>query len=83
MRKVNWLIVGITGILVIWLFVGGTMMMDGWGMMKNWGYSSTSSLLGWIGMIFKWLVPASLIVLAAFGVVWLASNIRKFRPPSS
>jgi tellurite resistance protein TehA-like permease len=60
-------------------------MMGGWGyrgwgmpgpggMMNNWGYSS--SPLGWIGMIFMWLIPIGLIVLALFGIVWLVRKIR-------
>jgi small-conductance mechanosensitive channel len=83
MRKVNWLVVGTTGIILIWLFVGGAVMMADWGMMDDWGYSSTPSLLGWIRLIFIWLIPAVLIVLATFGIVWLARNRGKFRRPSS
>lgn len=83
MRKVNWLVVGTTGVLLIWLFVGGSVMMAGWGMTHDWGYSSTPSLLGWIRLIFIWVIPAVLIVLATFGFVWLARKIGKSRPPSS
>ena len=83
MRKVNWLVVGTTGALVIWLFVGGSVMMAGWGTLNDWGSSSTPSLLGWIRLIFIWLIPAVLIVLATFGFFWLARKLGKVRPPSS
>lgn len=84
MRNINWSVVGTTGIILIWLFVGGAVMMADWGMMENWGYSSTPSLIGWIRLIFIWLIPAVLTVLGAFGVIWLVRNIGKFRrTPSS
>jgi uncharacterized membrane protein len=83
MQKVNWLVVGIISIVVILLLFGGGMMMGGWGMMGNWGYSSTPSPLGWIGMIFMWLIPVGLIVLAVFGIVWLVRNVVNSKPPSS
>ena len=92
MKKINWLIVGIIGIIaVLSLFGGG--MMSGWGygyrgwsmmngpsgMMSGWGYSP----FGWIGMIFMWLIPVSFITLAVLGVVWLVRNIGNSTPPSS
>ena len=100
MQKINWLVVGIIGIVVLLLLFGGGMMMGGWGyrgwsmmgpggmlgpggMMNNWGYSSSPSPLGWIGMIFMWLMPIGLIVLAVFGVVWLVRNTGNSKPPSS
>ncbi len=76
MQKVNWLVVGIISIVVLLLLFGG-------GMMNNWGYSSSPSPLGWIGMIFMWLIPVGLVVLAAFGVVWLVRNVGNSKPPSS
>ena len=99
MQKVNWLVVGIIGIVALLLLFGGGMMMGGWGyrgwsmmgpggmlgpggMMNNWGYSSSPSPLGWIGMIFMWLIPVGLVVLAVFGVVWLVRNVGNSKPPS-
>jgi len=94
MHKINWLIVGIMSfVIVLILFGAGTLMGDwgfrGWGMMgprgmmEDWGYSPTSSPLGWIGMIFMWLIPVGLIVLAVFGIVWLVRNVSNSKPPSS
>ena len=100
MQKVNWLVVGIIGIVALLLLFGGGMMMGGWGyrgwsmmgpggmlgpggMMNNWGYSSSPSPFGWIGMIFMWLMPVGLVVLAVFGVVWLVRNVGNSKPPSS
>ena len=92
MQKVNWLVVGVISVVVLLLLFGGGMMMGGWGyrgwsmmgpggMMNNWGYSP--SPLGWIGMIFMWLIPVGLIVLAVFGVVWLVRKGGNSTPPSS
>jgi hypothetical protein len=36
MRKVNWLVVGIIGLVVILLLFGGGMLMSGWGY-HGWG----------------------------------------------
>ena len=94
MQKVNWLIVGIISIVALLLLFGGGMMMGGWGyrgwsmmgpggMMNNWGYASSPSPLGWIGMIFMWLMPVGLVVLAVFGIVWLVRNVGSSKPPSS
>jgi hypothetical protein len=94
MQKVNWLVVGIMSIVVLLLLFGEGMMMGGWGyrvwnmmgpggMMNNWGYASSPSPLGWIGMIFMWLIPVGLVVLAAFGLVWLVRNVGNSKPPSS
>ena len=94
MQKVNWLLVGIISFVIILILFGGGMMMGGWGyrgwdmmgpggMMENRGYSSTPSPLGWIGMIFMWLIPVGLIVLAVFGIVWLVRNVGNSKPPSS
>lgn len=92
MKKVNWLVVGVSSIVGLLLLFGGGMMMGGrgyrgWGrmgpggMMNNWGYSP--SPLGWIGMIFMWLIPVGLVVLAVFGIVWLVRNAGNSKPPSS
>ena len=82
MKKINWLIVGITGIIVLLFFFGGGMMMGGWGnrgsgmmggpggMMGGWGYSP----FGWIGMAFMWLIPVGVIALTIFGVAALVQN---------
>ena len=94
MRKVNWLMVGIMSFVFILILLGaGTLMSDwgfrGWGMMgprgmmEDWGYPPTASPLGWVGMIFMWLIPVGLIVLAGFGIVWLVRHVSHARPPSS
>lgn len=80
MKKINWLIVSLVGVIVL-LFLFGGGMMSGWGyrgwnmmgpgMMSGWGYSP----FGWIGMIFMWLIPVGFIVLTVLGIVWLVRNI--------
>jgi hypothetical protein len=94
MQKVNWLIVGIMSFVIILLLFGTGMLMSDWryrdwgmmgpsGMMENWGYSYTPSPLGGAGMIFMWLIPVGLLVLAVFGIVWLVRNVRSSKLPSS
>jgi len=89
MKKVNWLVVGIISVIVLLFLFGGGMMAGGWGyrgwgmmggpggMMGGWGYSP----LGWIGMAFMWLIPVGFIVLAVFGIAWLARNVGNTTPP--
>ena len=94
MRKVNWLIVGIMSFVIILILFGAGTLMGDWGfrdwgmmgpvgMMEDWGYPPTPSPLGWMGMIFMWLIPVGLIVLAVFGIVLLVRNVSSFKPPSS
>lgn len=94
MRKVNWLIVGIMSfVIILILFGAGTLMSDwgfrGWGMMgpygmmENWRYSYTPVPLSWIGMIFMGLIPAGLVVLAVFSIVWFVRNASHSKPSSS
>ena len=92
MKKINWLIVGIIGILALLFLFGGGMMSGwgygnhgyrGWGMMgpgmMGWGYSP----LGWIGMLFMWLIPIGVITLIVFGIAALVRNSGNPTLPSS
>jgi len=89
MKKVNWLVLGIIGvILLLFLFGGGMMgsrnyhvwgMMGGPGMMGGWGYAP----FGWIGMTFMWLIPVGVLVLVGFGVAWLVKNVGNSPPTAS
>jgi hypothetical protein len=94
MRKINWLLVGIISFVIILILFGAGMLMGDWryrdwgmmgpsGMIENWGYSYTPAPLGWIGMIFMWLIPGGLIVLAVCSIVWLVRNLSHSTPPAS
>ena len=94
MQKVNWLFVGMISFVILLILFGAGLLMDDWGsrawgtmgplgMMENWGYSSTPSPLGWVGMIFMLLIPLGLIALAVFGIGWLVRNVSHSKPPSS
>lgn len=87
MKKVNWLVVGFIGIILLLFLFGGNMMgswgYGGWGMMggpgmMGWGYSP----FGWFGMLFMGLIPIGLLVLAVFGVAWLVKNVGNSTPPT-
>ena len=82
MQKVNWLVVGIISAVVLLLLFGGGMMMGGWGyrgwgMMGGWGYSP----LGWVGMLFMWLILIGFIVLTVLGIAWLVKNVGNSATP--
>jgi len=78
MRKTNWSIVVIIGLIaLLLLFSAG--MFSGWGMMGRWGYSP----FGWIAMIFMWLIPVGFIMLAVLGIVWLVRSLGSFNPPAA
>jgi len=88
MKKVNWLVVGIVSVVVIFLLFGGCMMGSwgyrGWGMMGSgvmdgWGFAP----FGWIGMVFMLLVSIGFIVLTVLGITWLVQNVGNSMPPSS
>ena len=66
-----------------WSMLGPSGMVEPGGMMNNWGYSSSPSPLGWIGMLFMWLIPIGLLALAVFGVVWLVRKAGNPKPPSA
>ena len=90
MKKVNWLIVGIIGSIVLLFLFGGGMMLGGWGnrgwgmmggpggMMGGWGYSP----FGWIGMVLMWLIPIGVIALIVFGIIALVRNAGSLTSPS-
>jgi hypothetical protein len=93
MHKINWLLVAIMSFVIILILFGAGMLMSDWryrewgmmgpgGMMENWAYSYPPAPLGWIGTIFMWLIPAGLVVLAVFSVVWLVRNLSSSKPPS-
>lgn len=90
MKKINWLVVTIIGVIVLLFLFGGGMMVGGWGyrgwgmmgpggMMGGWGYSP----FGWIGMLFMWLIPLGFLVLTVLGIAWLVRNVSNSTPPSS
>ena len=85
MKKVNWLLVGIIGFILLLFLFGGGMMRSwgygGWGIMggpgmMGWGYSP----FGWFGMLFMGLIPLGFIVLTVLGIVWLVRNVGNTTP---
>lgn len=87
MKKINWLVVVIVGLLAGFILFG-TGMLSGWGYrdygmmgpgMMGWGYSP----LGWIGMAFMWVIPVGFIVLTVLGITWLVQNVGNSRLPLS
>jgi hypothetical protein len=95
MKKINWLIVGVIGVITLLFLFGGGMMLNwsygnhgyrswsmmrgGTGMMGGWGFSP----FGWIGMAFMWLIPVGVIALIAFGIAALMRNAGDLTPSTS
>ena len=85
MNKVNWTAIAVFSAVVLVAlvvglsFLGGGRSYGGWGMMgpgMMGGYSGWgTSPLGWIGMVFMWLVPIGLLVLTVLGVAWLVRAV--------
>jgi hypothetical protein len=88
MKKINWLVVTVIGVIVL-LFLFGGGMMSGWGYRGSWGMMGGPGMMGWgyspfgwIGMIFMWLIPVGIIALTVLGVAWLVRNVGNSTPPS-
>ncbi len=86
MNRVNWTVVAVFGIVVLFAFLIGISVFSGFGgyggygrgwgmmgpgMMGNWGFAP----FGWIGMLLMWLVPTGFFVLIALGIVWLVKAV--------
>lgn len=81
MNRINWTAVAVFAIVALLVFLVGASLLGGWGyrswgmmgpgMMGQWGCGS----FGWIGMIFMWLIPLSLLVLVVLGIVWLVRAV--------
>jgi hypothetical protein len=80
MNKTNWVaaagsfVVVLTVFLVIVSLLGGW-RYAGWGMMGPGMMGGWFGPFGWIGMIFMWLIPVGLVVLAAFGIALLVKVV--------
>lgn len=84
MKKINWSIIVIIGVIAL-LLLFSTAMFGGWGMMGpgmmgRWGYYFPFM---WIGMMFMWLIPIGFLILIALGIVWLVRNLGVPMPPAS
>jgi len=94
MKKFPWIAVVIFSVVLLLVILAGVALLGVWGygsygrigpgmmgpgMMGGWGYGP----LGWFGMMFMWLIPVSLIVLVALGVVWLVRAVDNSGVPPS
>ena len=82
MKRINWLVVSVIGVIVLLFLFGGGMMASSWGnrgwgmmggpggMMGGWGYSP----FGWVGMAFMWLIPVGVLTLIVLGIAALVKN---------
>jgi hypothetical protein len=88
MNKVNWTMVVIFTVVLVFAFIVGLSLFGGWrysgwgmmgsgrmgpGMMGNWGFSP----FGWLAMFLMWLIPVGLVVLAILGIVGLFRSTGK------
>lgn len=83
MEKGNWIIITISGIVLLLVLLIGVPLLGGWGyrgwgmmgpgMMGGWGFGT----VGWIGMIFMWLIPVGLLILVVMGIIALARGFSR------
>ena len=73
MKKVNWLVVGIIGIVALLLLFGGGMMMGGWGY-RGWSMMGPGGMIGPGGMMNNWGYSASPSPLGWLGMIFMCSS---------
>ena len=88
MNKVNWTVVAVFGIVLLFAFLIGISLLSGFGGYggygRGWGMMGPGMMggrgfapFGWIGMLLMWLVPTGFFVLVALGIVWLVRVVGK------
>lgn len=94
MRKVSWSTFGILSFVLILIVLGAGMLFGDWGyrgsgmmgpagILETLGHPPRYVPLGLMGMVFMLVIPAGLILLAIFSIVWLARNVGSSKPRSS
>ncbi len=76
MNKVNWTVVVVISIVILFVLMFGASLLSGWGY-GGWGYSGWGMMGPWMmgGMMFMWLFPLAFIVLTVFGIAWIVRAI--------
>lgn len=81
MNRINWAVVVAFVCVVLLVFIVGVSLVGGWGH-GGWGMMGPGMMgrlgyfpVGWIGMIFMWLIPVSFISLIVVGVGWVIRSI--------
>jgi hypothetical protein len=93
MKRLSWIAIAVIVLVVLLVFMVGTSLLGGrgwgcsggWGMMEPWMYDGTPGAwgfrsLGWLGMIFMWLVPLGVLGLAVVGIGWLVRELSSKSP---
>jgi hypothetical protein len=92
MKRLSWIAIAVFGLIVLLVFVAGTSLLGrgrgcsgSWGMMEPWMRGGTPGAwgfgsMGWLGMIFMWLVPIGIFALAVGGIVWLTRELNGSSP---
>jgi hypothetical protein len=91
MNKVNWTMVVVFTVVLVFAFLVGLSLFGGWlyggwgmmgargmgpGMMGRWGFSP-SGWVGMFGMMFMWLIPLGILALVVLGIVGLFRSVSK------
>jgi hypothetical protein len=95
MQKVNWTVLIVVGVIVLAVLLIGSSLLsyfrwgtapgwsnDGWGMMGPGMMGGGFGSFGWLGMIFMWLIPIALLVLAVLGIAWLVRSLGRSNTPT-
>lgn len=84
MKKVNWLVVVVISIVVLFVLMFGAGLLSGWGY-GGWGYGGWGMMGPWMmgEMMFMWLIPIGFIVLIVFGIAWIVRAIGSGNNPAA
>jgi len=76
MNKVNWTVVVVISIVILFILMFGASLLSGWGY-GSWGYGGWGMMGPWMmgGMMFMWLIPLGFIVLTVLGIAWVVKAI--------
>jgi hypothetical protein len=81
MKKVNWTLVVVISLVILFILMFGASLLSGRGYgglgYGGWGYGGWGMMGPWMmgGMLFMWLIPIGFIILAVFGIAWLVRAI--------
>lgn len=84
MKKINWLVVVVISIVILFILIFGAGLLSGRGY-GGWGYGAWGMMGPWMmgGMMFMWLIPISFIALTVFGIAWLVRTIGSGNNPTT
>jgi len=84
MNKVNWTVVVVVSIVILFVLMFGASLLGGWGY-GGWGYGGWGMMGPWMmgGMMFMWVFPLAFLVLTVLGIAWVVRAISGGNNPAT